>query len=264
MYGDSSTIFQAFGSDQRVAKQGLATADDFRFLRAWWEIGPTRLVTSIEDSVNGQKWATFAKGGEFSPHYSDPHLIVNWGENGHDIKTNLDASGKVRSNVWMLRETEVRVLLSPWPDMVTTNAGGLNLRVLPAGCIFSDKGPTAFIRRLTSETISWRCSPLMNSRPSDLSMSDARRVSLALRSEVGSVHSTHAVPELMTQTDRDSGRTGAELFTAQADLRHSQRDEPRVHDSGADSGEQTDAGRGDQQARRDRPADRRDTAAQPI
>src|SRR5712692_2873677 len=34
------TELPPFESEGRTVKQGLATADDFRFVRAWWEIAP--------------------------------------------------------------------------------------------------------------------------------------------------------------------------------------------------------------------------------
>jgi hypothetical protein len=54
--------FGPFEADGRVARQGLATADDFRFVRAWWAVPP---------SSNGDSWRAFAKGGRFSPFYGD-------------------------------------------------------------------------------------------------------------------------------------------------------------------------------------------------
>ena len=60
--------FPAFETGDRVAKQGLASADDFRFLRLWWEI-----------PGQDHKWFGFAKGGSYSPYYSDVYLLVNWG-----------------------------------------------------------------------------------------------------------------------------------------------------------------------------------------
>jgi len=59
-------------------KQGLATADDFRFVRAWWEISPPTVGRGCEETVQGKRWAPFAKGGEYSPYYADVHLVVNW------------------------------------------------------------------------------------------------------------------------------------------------------------------------------------------
>ena len=50
-----------------TAKQGLATADDFRFVRLWWEVAPETIGYSPEDTRQGKGWVHFAKGGAFSP-----------------------------------------------------------------------------------------------------------------------------------------------------------------------------------------------------
>lgn len=63
----------AFVNEAGSAHQGLGTADDFRFLRSWWE-KPVQ-----------QDWHTFAKGGPWSPFYSDLHLVCNWRDNGREI-----------------------------------------------------------------------------------------------------------------------------------------------------------------------------------
>ena len=47
-----------FEADERTAKQGLATADDFRFVRLW---------TEVPADARGKNWISFAKGGKFSP-----------------------------------------------------------------------------------------------------------------------------------------------------------------------------------------------------
>ncbi|MFD2717085.1 BREX-1 system adenine-specific DNA-methyltransferase PglX [Hymenobacter monticola] len=65
----------AFDDEAGSTKQGLASADDFRFVRMWWE-KPT-------DSG----WFTFAKGGPWSPFYIDFHLICNWVRNGEEMTT---------------------------------------------------------------------------------------------------------------------------------------------------------------------------------
>ena len=55
---------------------GLQTDDHFRFLRLWWE---APLLTDA-------KWQPFAKGGEYSPFADDFHLVINWGDSGHELK----------------------------------------------------------------------------------------------------------------------------------------------------------------------------------
>lgn len=127
-------LIPSFENDGRTVKQGLASADDFRFVRGWWEIGA---------GMVGQKWFTFAKGGAYSPFYSDVYLMVNWDGDGSEIKNNLNEQGGVRSNVWMLGETEKNYFRRPgltWPRRTQQ----FGVRVMATGNIFADKGPAAF------------------------------------------------------------------------------------------------------------------------
>jgi hypothetical protein len=71
---------QTFESEARTVRQGLATCDDFRFVRAKWEI-PLAGFSS--------RWFSFSKGGVFSPYYADIHLVVNWKADGGEIKAGI-------------------------------------------------------------------------------------------------------------------------------------------------------------------------------
>lgn len=162
-----------FESEGRTVKQGLATADDFRFVRAWWEVPGERVLDggrwpvvggqSGEDreekwteerirefqawcrqrTYEGKRWVPFAKGGEYSPYYADIHLVVNWEKEGAEIKNNLNDKGGVRSNVWMLRDTAAIYFFRPgltWP----LRANRFAPQVMPSGSIFSVRGYAAF------------------------------------------------------------------------------------------------------------------------
>lgn len=124
--------FPSFEGVERTCKQGLATADDFRFVRTWWE-------------SSGKHWFGFAKGGAFSPIYADIYLMVNWAFDDGEIENNLNEKGAVRSNVWMLRDTAKNCFLRPGITWPRRTQGGLSLRAMPAGCVFADKGPAAFV-----------------------------------------------------------------------------------------------------------------------
>lgn len=129
-----------FEADGRTVKQGLATADDFRFVRAWWEVAEARC---------GRRWFPFAKGGSYSPFYADVFLCVNWSREGDEIKNNLNAHGGVRSNVWMLRDTADKFFFRPgltWPRRPHLLG---SFQLLPANCIFGSDGPVAFADDLT-------------------------------------------------------------------------------------------------------------------
>lgn len=123
-----------FENDERTVKQGLATADDFRFLRGWWEVG---------SDENLGRWFPFAKGGTYSPFYADMYLMVNWASDGAEIKNNLNDQGDVRSNVWMLKDTAPNYFFRPgltWP----LRARRFAPQALPERCIFSVRGYCAF------------------------------------------------------------------------------------------------------------------------
>ena len=124
------------GSYERAVKQGLATADDFRFVRAQWEVKSQSVAWSAEGTARGYRWAAFAKGGEYSPYYSDVHLLVNWERNGEEIKSNQDASGKVRSNVWMLQETENSYFFQPGLTWSRRTQRGLSVARISTGMYF--------------------------------------------------------------------------------------------------------------------------------
>jgi hypothetical protein len=115
----------AFEGDGRTVRVGLQTSDDFRFVRVSWEV-PVRQVS--------KRWYPFAKGGEYSPFYADVHLVVNWDRKGAEIRY-FDRAF-IRNEEYYVRPGLT------WPRRTTS---GLALRVMPAGCIFADKGPVAFM-----------------------------------------------------------------------------------------------------------------------
>lgn len=69
--------YEAFGKVHPGAKQGIATSDDFRFVRTKWEV-PGNFYE------NG--WVFHTKGGEFSPYYVDVDFLLNWASNGNEVK----------------------------------------------------------------------------------------------------------------------------------------------------------------------------------
>jgi hypothetical protein len=126
-----------FQSEGRSAAVGLQTSDDFRFVRAGWEVAPA--------SMN-KRWFPFAKGGEFSPYYADVFLCVNWSTGPQELWSIMNPNiGKPRSNIWMLPETIRTYFFRPGLTWPRRTQSGFGIRVMPAGCIFADKGPAAFV-----------------------------------------------------------------------------------------------------------------------
>lgn len=117
-----------FGTDGRTARQGLATADNFRFVRCWWE------VTGQNNDYADRLWWLFAKGGAYSPYYADLHLVINWRANGSELRCRDVA--RVQNESFFLRPGLT------WTHRTTSS---LSFRVFPRDAVFDIKGPTAFI-----------------------------------------------------------------------------------------------------------------------
>jgi len=64
-------------------KQGLATADDSRFTRFWWEVDVDDIATSREETYH-KKWVPLMK--VCKAFYYDVSNVVNWENNGEEIK----------------------------------------------------------------------------------------------------------------------------------------------------------------------------------
>ena len=82
------TELPPFEGEGRMVRVGLQTSDDFRFVRAWWEIEPGKILDGANGldwreeptafqaccrrrTFEGKRWVPFAKGGEYSPYYAD-------------------------------------------------------------------------------------------------------------------------------------------------------------------------------------------------
>ncbi len=162
------TLFSPLSS-KFFAGKGPDTGDDFQFLRLNWEV----------DSFH--KWINHPKGGAFSRHYSDVHLVINWENEGRSISL----CGNMRNPSFMGRPGLT------WPR----RTNGLSFRAMPQGCIFADKGPATFVANDAPDALLALCA-LVNSQAFGLLVSvQLARVELAQSFEVGLIQQT-PVPDL--------------------------------------------------------------------
>jgi hypothetical protein len=140
--------FPAFESEGRQASSGASTNDDFRFLRLWCEVPRVALGASRDDTtINGRPWIALAKGGEYSPYYRNLELVINWRNDGAECKAFIaEYRGKKGWGYhWAAAlngyDDYFRAGVT-WSRRTSTWISG---RALPAGCIFGDKGPAAFV-----------------------------------------------------------------------------------------------------------------------
>ena len=75
--------------DLAPAKQGLATADNERFLRQWFEVSTDRSYMRARDredaKASGARWFPHNKGGEFRKWWGNQDYVINWQDDGCEL-----------------------------------------------------------------------------------------------------------------------------------------------------------------------------------
>ena len=94
-YWVSDEIISAFEKgnllgDIADSKQGIATADNNRFLRLWYEVTVENIYftakSSKEASDSNRKWFPYNKGGEFRRWYGNNDYVINWKKDGEELR----------------------------------------------------------------------------------------------------------------------------------------------------------------------------------
>lgn len=123
-------------SDYAYPRKGLTTGDNDTFVRLWFEVDSQKFSMLH----NGKKWFPMTKGGEFRRWYGNNDYIVNWENNGFEIRNFKDEKGKLRSRPQNM-QFYFREGIS-WND--TTATGKIAFRYQPAGYISNASGPCVF------------------------------------------------------------------------------------------------------------------------
>ena len=156
-YWVSDKIREIFEKNQKLgevgeAKQGLATADNNRFLRLWNEVSFTKIGYNMSNSQEAleskKKWFPCNKGGEFRKWYGNQEYLVNWENDGYEIKNFYDEKGKLRSRP---QNTEYYFKESISWGLITS--GGSSFRYFPKGFIFDISAVTYFIEKKEREIL---------------------------------------------------------------------------------------------------------------
>lgn len=141
-YWVSEKIFARFAGNlalSAVAKPcvGLQTADNARFLRYWHEVNLEKIgfgCSSAEEALNTRKkWFPYNKGGEFRRWYGNQAFVVNWYNNGEDIKS---YKGSVVRNPSCYFKPSIS-----WSKI---SSGIIAFRAFPQGFIFDVAGTSLF------------------------------------------------------------------------------------------------------------------------
>lgn len=125
-------------------KTGMTTGDNNRFLRLWGEVSFEKLCLSAaskEDAQqSGAKWFPYLKGGDFRRWYGNNDYVVNWFNDGYEIKNNIKPNGLKAASV-----RSERLYFKPLISWSAVSSSTFACRFNKGGSIFDSGGSSLFI-----------------------------------------------------------------------------------------------------------------------
>lgn len=134
--------------DTAQPRQGLATADNFRFLRYWWEVGGKLIGFGCNDAKNALKsskqWFPYMKGGGFKRWYGNQQHVVNWLKDGAEIKEHICLSYPYLKNKWQWVAKNTDYYFCRGVTYSYLTVAKFSARLSPGGFIFDVAGSSLF------------------------------------------------------------------------------------------------------------------------
>ncbi len=147
-------------ADLCETRKGLATSDNNRFLRLWFEVERPRIGFNIASNSatidNGKRWYPINKGGEFHRWYGNRSYVINWENDGFEIRNFKDEKGKLLSRP---QNTQYNFLQALTWSKITTST--FSARFCEGGFLFDD---AAAICHHRDKTVLMRALGFLNSK----------------------------------------------------------------------------------------------------
>ena len=128
--------------------KGLATMDNERFLRLWEEVSWKNACVTAIDAAEGKeskkRWFAYNKGGTFRRWYGNRDYVINWFDDGKELKDNVVKCYGGGSYTKEVRNEEKYFCEGiTWSTLAS---GLISIRYSPKGCIFDSKGSMGFAK----------------------------------------------------------------------------------------------------------------------
>ena len=143
-YWASDALLESFETSPSLSnivppKSGLTTGDNDLFLRRWWEVADMELCCNADSHASARitkrRWFPCNKGGEYRKWYGNRTYVVNWADDGNEMKSAGLASTTFRNSNFYFREGIT------WSSI---SSAKYHARWSPVGAIGERKGAMAF------------------------------------------------------------------------------------------------------------------------
>lgn len=152
-YWLSDTLLNIFENENPLSefatpRQGLATSDNNRFVRTWSEVPFNRIgfgCADREEAMESRKrWFPFNKGGSFRRWGGNAELVVNWENDGEEIKDSILTKYPYLNGNPDFVAKNPNYYFKPGLTWSALSSGLFSIRFQPKGFIFADKGQAMF------------------------------------------------------------------------------------------------------------------------
>jgi hypothetical protein len=127
-------------TDYALPKQGIKTGDNDKFLRVWHEVSFNGFAVP-EACSSKPKWFPCTKGGVFRKWYGNYVYVLNWQDDGREVRSFTDENGRLRS-----RPQNTGYFFKKGITWSTLTSADISMRVFPGGFAFESKGSVCFPR----------------------------------------------------------------------------------------------------------------------
>jgi hypothetical protein len=146
-YWVDATLAKIFHTLPKLARlcpprQGLATTDNARFVRYWWEVTSIRADAPLQPTKD--KWFPYAKSGQFRRWYEAPKHRVNWANDGEEIKASILERYPYLDGKWQWVAKNTEWYFKPGVTYSYLTSGRFSARRLDPGAIFDVAGSSLF------------------------------------------------------------------------------------------------------------------------
>lgn len=140
-------LFNAYSFGQLLgneidARVGMISGNNNRFLRRWTEVSSFKIgFAESQTSPSNEKWIPIQKGGEFRLWYGNLDYVINWENDGWEIKKDNYDGPRIRSHNYngpMAYRSGIT-----WNSITS---GRFQCRYTPAGFLFDAAGPLCYVK----------------------------------------------------------------------------------------------------------------------
>lgn len=148
-YWASNALMSDFCDSTSLSKiayprQGMATTNNGKFLRQWYEVAVKKIgfnLTDEKDTVGQYKWFPYNKGGEYRKWYGNNDYVVNFQNKGEEVCAYIDSHSAVDHKGRVINRDRYFKPSVTWSKI---SSGNIAFRYKPHGFIFDVAGTSIF------------------------------------------------------------------------------------------------------------------------